>query len=76
MTSTDTLTELDDQLATAIINAGTPPGRALVIRRVVDRLAAVVDADPNGSDSERDSLLFLLEAADEHCWRSGAFSPQ
>jgi hypothetical protein len=76
LTSTDTQAELDDQLATAIINAATAHDRALVIRRVIDRLAAVVEADPNTSDSERDSLLLLLEAADEHCWRSGAFSLQ
>lgn len=64
---------LDDQLTSAIHRAGTQPGRALVIRDVVDRLAAVVEADLNASDSERDSLLFLQDAADEHCWRSGAF---
>jgi hypothetical protein len=48
----------------------------LVIRRVVDRLAAAVADDPHATESERESLLFLLEAADEHCWRSGAFHGQ
>lgn len=67
-------TDLDQQLATAISEAATPPGRALVIHRVVDRLAALVAADPDATESERDSLLSLLEAADEHCWRTGAFS--
>jgi hypothetical protein len=74
VTTTDTHCELDDQLATAILEAATPSDRAMVIRRIVDRLAAVVEADPDAADQERDSLLFLLDAADEHCWRLGAFA--
>lgn len=77
MTTSDTERDLDDQLATAlamaIVEAATPSGRALVIDRVVERLVAVVAAEPNASDRECDSLLFLLDAADEHCWRLDAF---
>jgi hypothetical protein len=36
---------------------------------------SVVLNDSSVDDRERDSLLHLLDAADEHCQRMGVFSP-
>jgi len=70
--------DLDPGLARAlgavITPADGPPTRALVVDHLVEEIVSVVASDPSVDDAERDSLLPVLDAADEHGERMGAFT--
>jgi len=70
--------DLDPGLAEALVAVITaadgPPERALVVDRLVEEIVSVVASDPSVGDVERDSLLPVLDAADEHGERMGAFT--
>lgn len=65
------LAELVDGLIAA---AQGPIGRALLLDRIAERMVAAVGDDTAVSECERASLLRVLDAADEHCQRMGAFT--
>lgn len=56
-------------VAAAIDDAPERHRRALIIRNVVETLTSAVAAAPDATTLENDSLVALLDAVDEHCWR-------
>ena len=70
--------DLDPGLAKAlgavITAADGPPERAMVVDHLVEEIVSVVASDPRVGNEERDSLLPVLDAADEHGERMAAFT--
>ena len=65
------LAEIVDGLIGA---AEGPVGRALLLDRIAEHMVAAVAAGTAVGECERASLLRVLDAADEHCQRMGAFT--
>jgi hypothetical protein len=65
---------LSKALEAVITAADGPSARALVVDHLVEEIVSVVASDPSVTDDERDSLLPVLDAADEHGERMGAFT--
>jgi hypothetical protein len=66
--------ELSEALVAAITAADGPSERAMVVDRLVEEIIDVVANDPLVANAERDSLSPVLDAADEHGERMGAFA--
>lgn len=66
--------ELGEALVAAITAADGPSERAMVVDHLVEEIIDVVADDPLVDNAERDSLSPVLDAADEHGERMGAFA--
>jgi len=66
--------ELSEALVAVITAAEGPPERAMVVDHLVEEIMDVVASDPSVDNAERDSLSPVLDAADEHGERMGAFT--
>ena len=66
--------ELAKALRAVITAADGPPARALVVDHLVKEIVSVVASHPSVDDDERESLLPVLDAADQHGERMGAFT--
>lgn len=66
--------ELSEALVAAITAADGPSERAMVVDHLVEEIIDVVADDPLVDNAERDSLSPVLDAADEHGERMGAFA--
>ncbi len=66
--------ELSEALVAAITAADGPSERAMVVDHLVEEIIDVVANDPLVDNAERDSLSPVLDAADEHGERMGAFA--
>ena len=66
--------DLSEALVAVLTAADGPPERAMVDDPLVEEIVNVVASDPSVDNAERDSLSPVLDAADEHGERMGAFA--
>ena len=66
--------ELSEALVAVITAADGPPERAMIVDHLVEEIMDVVANDPSVDTAEQDSLSPVLDAADEHGERMGAFA--
>ncbi|GAA3643174.1 hypothetical protein [Microlunatus ginsengisoli] len=70
----DLAPQLVEALAAEVAAAAEPQDRALVVDHVVEQLVSAIASDPAVGEVERQSVMPVLDAADEHCERMGAFT--